>query len=156
MDKKNWGNKKIIVAITTIIGIISIPWWPNLFHYLHPIKESNLGQVSRSIRMNTINLSEIFTEYYAKTTSYDRQNFLNLYSNAKVYGSGSFSDISKPGDKYLVTLLLSDKSVSCYFNSEKEVERKLFLIKKNQNVTFTGVLNNSGIGWIVDNCTLLY
>ncbi|MFA6552458.1 MAG: hypothetical protein WCT19_03075 [Candidatus Paceibacterota bacterium] len=154
-----WRRPEIIIgSVAIIIGVISIPWWPNWWMSFFRTDKNNLSQVLQSVATSSINLSDIFDGYNAKTTSYDKQNFLHLYDNGKVYGSGYFLDISKPTDRYLVSLDVSDNLISCFFSSESETERRLFLLKKNQIVNFTGVFTNSAVwggGWKVDNCILL-
>ena len=148
--------------LSTIAGIIAVMWGVYVYFVPSGIEVIKAQQTASAfdakITGNSINIAAIFNGYGTKETSLDKQNFLKVYTDTDVYGSGSFLDISRGGDQYLITLQVSDNLVSCEFANAADVEKRLLLLRKGQNVSFTGTFSNSmvwGGGWAVKRCALV-
>ena len=118
---------------------------------------NNPTNVSASVMASSLSVDDILKGYSAKGTSLEKQSFMSTYEGARIYGIGSFVDIAKAGDGYLVTTQTSKGIVSCQFNRDAETEKRLLLMEKGRTIAFTGVFTNSvvwGGGWSVKDCSL--
>ena len=157
-DKKFLWQAASVLAL--IIALVSIPWlsnWIPFFRINHSIKP-NFGE-SAILATSTINISDIFAGYDDKKYTSDKRDFLTTYRNTSIQGLGSFVDRDKLGDRYVITLQISSYKVDCYFGADSETEKRLLLLKKPQNIAFSGVFTASvhgdgQRGWIVDDCKL--
>lgn len=147
---------KYVSALAAVVGII----W-GVYIYLVPDASGLLGSGQAATVLgaetiaNGINIADILNRYNAKETSLAKQGFLATYENSKVYGIGSFADIAKMGNEYIVTLKVSENLVSCSFNIDPETERRLLILSKGQTVVFTGDFSGSvvwGGGWTIRDC----
>ena len=146
----------VISVILLIVALVSIPWWPYWYHAL-------LGQVTEiqtpltlaetSVSTTTLNIADILSKYNDIDTALQQRSFLAKYKDTSVVGSGTFQNIDKPSESFLVSILISGNNlISCFFDSTPENEQKLSLFKKGSVIKFTGTFATSvvwGGGWSV-------
>jgi hypothetical protein len=148
---------KYLVSVSSLF----VAAWA-IYTYLYPLSyiTFNTAQLSASvddsIGTSTINISNILSQLDSMDTSLEQENFLVNYENAQVYGIGSFNNIAKPSDTYLVTIDVSGGEVSCNFSVS--FGKNLLLLKKGVNISFTGIFTGNtvfGGGWDVEDCNLI-
>lgn len=151
---------KWLIAIVTVLALL----W-GVFIYFFPDKPFPAvithSQESSGISTSTPNLADILSKNNTLNTSLEKQDFIKNYANTVVYGSGSFTDISKMDQGYIVEMTITNNAVSCQFNFD--YEKTLLLLKAGRVINFLGTFTGSGIGfgnggvspWYVKDCTLL-
>jgi|AntAceMinimDraft_14_1070370.scaffolds.fasta_scaffold22078_3 hypothetical protein len=153
---KPWWKKPETILI--IIALISIPWWSNVYSL---IKQSDsFIPDTETVATTTPNLLDIFRKNNSLSTSLEKQNFIQPYKNSFVYGSGSFIDISKSGEDYIVEMSIKRNIIGCKFS--KNFEKSLLFLKKGDTVNFTGAFTGSGLAsgtsgvnpWYIIDCIL--
>jgi|SRR3989344_4470265 len=152
---KYWWGLLIPIVVIVVGFIVTEGKKPELLNFLRGRGEMNEVE---SVATSTLNLSDILAEYNSKETSLEKQNFLKIYDNTIIQGSGSFVDIGKVRNGYLVTINVSHNEVSCIFGGDPEIEKRLLLLKKGQLINFSGTFTNAVVfrgGWSIQNCTLL-
>ena len=149
---------KYTSASAGIVGVLL-----GVYTYFAPTVGSYLGieqtavALSADTTANAINIADILNRYDAEYTSLAKQNFLATYENSKVYGLGTFADIGKAGDGYLVTIKVAGHLVSCDFGNNSEIGKRLLILTKGQSIAFSGTFTGGvvwGGGWSVRDCTL--
>ena len=147
---------KYLVAVATVLGVgwaVYIYFIPNMeFVSGSPVTHS---EIENEIATSTLNISDILAKYNALDTNLEQRNFLEKYRDVKIYGRGTYKNIDKPSDRFLVTINVSTGLVSCYTNGDLETEQKLNLLKIGQTINFTGTFTTSGTwggGWTVYDC----
>lgn len=145
-----------------VVAVVSIPWWPYWFQSLQGIvTEIQVGpqKTENQTSTTTLNISDIFLKYNGIDTTLEQRTFLAKYKDVFVVGSGTFVDIDRPNDAFLVSIRISEVNlVSCFFDPTADNEQKLALLKKGSEMKFTGTFTTSAVwggGWTVQNCTLL-
>src|SRR3989344_2049994 len=132
---------------SALAGILGVLW--TIYIYIAPsvtaMRDTNQAAtvLSADSVANSINIADILARYSVKETSLAKQNFLTTYENSAVYGIGSFTDIGKAGDGYLVTLKGSGNLGSCNFAGDVETEKRLLILDKGQEVAFTGTFTGA-------------
>ena len=164
-DKIKWQDKnvkdvpiwlKYLAAIATILAVI-------LAVYVYFVPDGSMifsspiiqPETEHNIATSTLNISDILAKYNALDTNLEQRNFLEKYRDVKIYGRGTYKNIDKPSDRFLITINVSTGLVSCYTNGDLETEQKLNLLKIGQTINFTGTFTTSGTwggGWTVYDC----
>lgn len=110
---------------------------------------------------STINISDIFSRYNDMDRAIDQQNFLKNYLDVKIFGTGSFDNISGSfgnEDTYYLHLNVSGGHISCEFNNvDENTKRKLDLLKSSNKVKFSGTFTGSTMfesgRWFIRDCS---
>lgn len=153
-----WWRFAIPIAVFVIGFVITEGRIPALFKTPTVIMPINSDQDS-GIATGPINISAIFAGYDDRKYISDKREFLNTYINTRIQGFGSFVDRDKRGDRYIITLQVSDKIIDCSFGTDSETEKRLLLLSKSQPIAFSGVFTanvhgDGHRGWIVNDCEL--
>lgn len=170
---KQWWQKPemIIGAVTIIIALISIPWWPAWYSQFSPPKVSVAPEATsheyaiQPISTTTMSLVAILDKNYTYGSEAERQDFREKYLNEEVYGEGTFVDRSKDqgySNMQFLYMNLGRYPVVCKIeNPSEELLNKLALLAPGNKVWFTGFFTGSGMAfavvegsWVLNNCTL--
>lgn len=147
----------VIGGAALLIAFVSIPWWPTWYAYFtqHISAESEIQTTATS----TLMLSDILARYNSFDTNLEQRNFLEKYRDAEIYGRGTYENIDKPSNQYIITIRTSEGFVSCYAEADLQNEQRFSLLKKGQSMTFSGIFGTGttwGGGWTIQSCKLFW
>lgn len=150
-------------ALGTLIGIVTgLIFFAQYFGLLGAVWDNNVvpTPMNENFATSTTNLATMLAKNNNFNTRLEKQNFIDKYSNTRVFGQGSFEDIEKVGEAYIVQMLISKNLVACQFSFE--FEKPLLLLSRGQIVNFYGDFTGSGLAgygainpWYIESCTLL-
>jgi hypothetical protein len=154
-SKKTWFSMDNpimwIIATLLVAGIIYL--FSNYSSVFGSLMTNSNKQLSAT---STINISDVLSRSNSMSTSLQREDFLAKYKDTQVQGSGKYTDISRFGDGYVLTLDISGNPVSCAF--DQSLDKRLALFGKGDTVSFSGTFtggNINGVSWFIQNCSLL-
>ncbi len=76
-----------------------------------------------------------FNEYYKDYTQYSYLEVTNKETNITATCDGSFLGAIEPQYRYFITLKLYDEVLSCYMNSEEDINEKGYQVPKDFNIS---------------------
>lgn len=145
-----------------LVGLFLLVW--GVFTYFVPSSVSN-NDANNEFNISTsspIQITDILNGYTAQSNSLNRESFLSKYKDAQVFGKGSFTDIGKNPDSFIVIITISRyfifrDSIMCDFSSDWD--RQLNLLKIGQKIKFSGVFSgfkdSPSNAFFVANCSFL-
>lgn len=159
-------NLEIIISLAAlVVAVVSIPWWPNIYQFFNrsqPYKPQIL--TDQAIATSTLNIADILEKTKSFGTSFEQQNFLKMYKDKEIQGSGTFADFSSAGDVFVVTVNIPNNKISCVMSnssassSAEDLQQKLLILKKGSQFIFTGTFTSGyvyGGGWDIKDCAWL-
>jgi len=136
-----------------VIPILLLLW--GVYTYFNP---NNAGDYEKLVAGKT-NIADIFYKTGQMGTSLEKSTVREQFVDKDIYGKGAFLDLTgQDGEPFSAYLNVFSVPVSCVFNEETKTKADLQLLKKGQNITFSGVFTNgvlNGGGWYIDDCELL-
>ena len=154
-----WKRPELVVsALTLIIGVLSIPFLQPYFQAKAPSSIVDAPIVTPILSGNatsTINISSILQRVNEFETGLEQSAFLKNYVDTRIVGAGTFKNISRPGDLYLVDVLVDGGLITCSFDLTSE--KQLLLLRVGRPISFSGTFTGGYVfqrGWNVRGCEL--
>jgi hypothetical protein len=146
---KEW-NPLIKYGLPIVLAMLGLFW--SVYIHFNPNTQTSLNT-------DWINIESIFSKMNNLDTSLEKTTFVQKYENSNVVGEGIFLDVYGRSDEYYrAQLNVSGNPISCSFELAADIEQRLLVLKRGENITFSGKFKNTndfGIGWGVDGCRLL-
>lgn len=138
--KKLWKKPEIIIAILgLVVGVISIPWWQNLYG---GIEKSTSHISNEELATTTLKLLDIYEAALGYEILADRQEFFRKHIDSRIYEDGTIREISSLGETYILEIDIGSYSILCPQQKTEDFE-KLYPLLKGKKVRFYGVFTYS-------------
>lgn len=139
-QQKEWSKPEMIITtLALIVGLVSIPWWPDLYRNVIGLTVNTSNQ---KMATTTFNLLDIYETAFTYDILADRQVFFRKHIGSQVYGDGNVQEISSLGDSYILEIDIGNYSILCPQEQTENFE-KLYPLLKNKKVRFYGIFTYS-------------